>query len=172
MLGNEQLHLNRVEKTLEKLRALCLGQDTRLTAILPNHLLTQPDEIQAKHISEQILFALVKFSPEPVSEEQLVNSRMWLHSLTLYLLLECNKEDQTFQQLKHLIFLSQGVRDIFIKTHLEAVCSAPPQGDPPALLKELDGAVWWLLKVQGLASCGETYHNKLINLLSSPSSAP
>ena len=165
MLGNEQLYLKQVDKTLEKLHALCLGQDTRLTAILPNHLLTQPDDVRAKHISEQIVFALAKINTEPISEEQLADSRMWLHSLTLYLLLECNKEDQTFQQLKHLIFLSQGVRDIFIKTHLEPVCSVSLQGDPPTLLSEFDGAVWWLLKTLNLAHAAREKHEKLNDFL-------
>ena len=165
MLGNEQLYLKQVDKTLEKLRALCLGQDTRLTTILPNHLLPQPNDVKAKHISEQIIFALAKINSEPISEEQLAASRTWLYSLTLYLLLECNKEDQTFQQLKHLIFLSQGVRDIFIKTHLEPVCSASLQGDPPALLNEFDGAVWWLLKTLNLTHAAQEKHEKLHDFL-------
>lgn len=165
MLGDEQFYLKKVDKTLERLRALFLGQETHLTAILPPHILTQTLEEQAKHITEQIIFALAKTSSDSIPADQLTSSRIWLQDVTLYLLTQCNKEDQTFKQLKHLIVLPQGVRDIFFSENLAHISGRTLQGNPPALLKELDGAIWYLLNVHGITNSAEYTHNKAINLL-------
>ena len=165
MLDNKLSYLKQVDKTLEKLRTLCLGQNPYLTAILPNHLLKQPEDIQAKHISEQIIFAMATVNTEAISEEQLAASRMWLYALTQYLLLECNKEDQTFQQLKHLIFLPKGVRETFFNTYLGNMGKTCLQENPPSLLDSLDEAIWWLLTVQGGTSVAKTTYSKLVDIL-------
>ena len=55
---DEKSYLSRVERTMNKLRATCLGQNVRLTAILPEHFKKSPSEEQARQVAEQLLFVL------------------------------------------------------------------------------------------------------------------
>lgn len=144
---DEKFYLTRVEKTMDKLRAACLGQDVSLTAILPEHFKGRPSEEQAKQLTEQIIFALAAaadYENEPLN--QLAECRRWLYDVTLYLLEQCNQEDQTFEQMKTLIFLPQGVRYILFLSFREGSCTELIKDEPPRLLNEFDLAVLVLLK--------------------------
>lgn len=165
MLGKEHAYVKKVDQTLEKLRNLCLGQDTPLSAILPNHLLMHSPELQAKQISEQLLFSLIKLATKPISPEEISQSRTWLHGVTLYLLTECNTQDHTFAQLKRLIFLPQDLIEIIFKDFSEDADNTLGKTEPPSLFNELEGSIWFLLNVQDLTSSAKAKYNELINLL-------
>jgi len=166
-MWDESFHIQNVDRTLETLRAACLGQDTRLRAILPHHLLAQPTEQQSLQISEQILFALVKNTKEFITAEELTRTRQWLNGVAQYLLAECADDDQTFYQLKRLILLPQTTRQTLFRDLPGAGGKDLRENDPPELLKNPDSPFWWLLKVQGLTSSAEAMHSNLRNVLSS-----
>ena len=165
MLSDDQFYLKKVEKTVNQLRCMCLGQSTHLTAVLPDYLRSQPQKEQAVQISEQILFALTKIHSKPVSPEQLILARRWLQGAAFYLLQECNAEDQTFKELKRLLELPLGVRSVFFQNFCNGAYKEYMEEKPPALFKDFDGAIWWLLRVQRLAFPSEEMHNKLVSLL-------
>jgi hypothetical protein len=163
---DEKYYLTQVEKTMDKLRATCLGQDVALTAILPEHFKGRPPEEQAKQLTEQIIFALAAaadYENEPLY--QLMECRKWLYEVTLYLLLQCNKEDQTFEQMKTLISLPQSVRCILFLSFREGSCKELLQDDPPNLLKELDISILSLLRIHGLGQPMREKHSKATEIL-------
>jgi len=164
---DEKSYLSRVERTMNKLRATCLGQNVRLTAILPEHFKKSPSEEQARQVAEQLLFVLATVAEnEDLPNGQLLECRKWLHDVTLYLLEQCNEDDQTFEQMKKLIFLPQGVRALVFRSFLDGSCKELIEDIPPILLKELDLAILVLLRIQGLAHSMEEIHNNLVNMLS------
>ena len=118
VIANE-LYLNRVGRTMEKLRAACLGQDTHLLAILPTYLLTESNERKAAHLARQIVFALAAASDEG-TPELYRRSWEWMYGAILYLLRECNKTDQTFAEMIRLMKLSYGVRQILFSGKTES----------------------------------------------------
>lgn len=162
MWGDEKYYLQKVDSTLEKLRSYCLGQNTRLLAILPNHFLTHTSEQQSRQIAKQILFAMAKTMSEDISTEELNRSSAWLQTVTQYLLEECNDTDQTFQEMKRLIFLPQHIRQIVFCDVSGLVGKDIRENEPPGLLKELDGSFWWLLKVQGLTDAPEKAYRDVV----------
>ena len=159
MQREEQLYLQRVDQTLEQIRALCLGQSVRLTSILPSHVQARPIEHQARQLSEEILFALAKMYKGEISPQQLSHSRDWLYGVSLYLLQECREEDQTFQEFKRLINLPQHIRRILFENFLSAP-KALTEKEPPALLQNLDGAIWYLLNVHELAAPAKEFYGE------------
>lgn len=163
MQGEEQLYLQRVEQTLEQLRALCLGQSVRLVSILPSHVQARPIEHQARQLSEQILFALVKMYEGEISPHQLSCSQDWLYGVSLYLLQECREEGQTFQEFKRLVNLPQHIRRILFENFLSAP-KALTEKEPPALLQNLDGAISYLLNVHELAAPAKEFYGELFLL--------
>lgn len=160
---DEKFYLTQVEKTMDKLRAACLGQDIDLSSVLPQHFKNRSPEEQAKQLAEQITFVLVAAADYAnKSLDQLPECRGWLYNVTLYLLQQCNEEDQTFAQMKKLIFLPQSIRRIMFLTFLEGSCKELLQDDPPPLLKEeFDIAILALLNAHGLFSRAKNMHASL-----------
>ena len=150
---NKELYLNRVDRLMDKLRAACLGQDTYLLDALPVHLRSDSKERCADYLSRQILFALVIACDDDRPSEQYERSREWLYETILFLLRECNKEDQTFYELGEVMKLSQGVRALLLSektgaaTDYSALCKEETMPWP---LKELDLAVLVLMEALNL----------------------
>jgi len=143
------LYLNRVDRMMDKLRAACLGQDTHLLDALPAHLKTASAECCAAYLSHQILFALVIACDDDRASEQYERSREWLYEAVLFLLRECNQEDQTFYELGEIMRLSRGVRALLLSekphaaTDYTALCKEETMPWP---LKELDLAILVLME--------------------------
>ena len=70
-MTDEQLYLKDVEKAIGQLRARCLGQDTRLTALLPPHARERDTRYQAKYLAAQLQFALVHAEGRYVEPKEL-----------------------------------------------------------------------------------------------------
>lgn len=104
-----------VDVLMKKLRWRCLGLDTPLTAILPEQQKGLPPEGQASCLTRQILFHLA--GQEATAEkEELERSFHWLYAVILYLLTECNEEDQIFGNLVRIVELDYFVRsDLFMR---------------------------------------------------------
>ena len=166
VIANE-VYLNRVERTIEKLRAACLGQDTSLLAVLPTHLLTASDERKAAHVARQIVFALVAASDEE-SPESYRRSYEWLYETILYLLRECNKSDQTFAEMIRLMKLSHGVRALLFggkikgNTDYNTLCEDVNMPEP---LEEIDTAILCLMESMKLGERMKQWLGKAETLL-------
>ena len=159
---DEKCYLSHVERTVEKLRAACLGQDLSLTAILPEHFRDRPPEEQAKQCTEQLLFALAAAAEnEGVPLDRLPECRKWLQDVTLYLLEKCNEDDQNLSQLKRTIFLPRSVRYLIFRSFLNGSCRELLTGEPPELFKELDLAWICLLETHGLFDHVQKVHEEL-----------
>lgn len=163
------LYLNRVDRMIDKLRAACLGQDTYLLDALPAHLRTESKEQCAAYLSRQILFALVIACDDDRPSEQYERSREWLYETILYLLRECNKEDQTFYELGEIMKLSHGVRVLLLSeksyaaTDDSALCK---DENMPWPLKEFDLAILVLLETLKLNQKMKQQYQKAEMLLS------
>ena len=165
MLSDEQFYLKKVDQTLERLRAICLGQTTLLSDILPSYLQLQATEEQARQISEQILFALAKVSSEIISPGQMLYAQKWMQGSIHFLLQECNADDQTFKELKRLLLLPHRVRRIFFQTFCQGTYKELLDENPPAIFKDFDGAIWWLLCINNLSASPKDVLEKSQNLL-------
>lgn len=150
-MWDEWMYLKRVERTLNRLRSVCLGQDIISTEALPNHLRELPSEQQAERIADQILFSLLRVSDEITPEER-SRCQEWLYGTVLFLMIRCNQNEWTFREMKHLLEVSKGVRELLFEdlTGPEFQAMKEDKTPPKALRKELDHAVLVLLK-----SCGK-----------------
>ena len=172
---NKVLYLNRVDRMMDKLRAACLGQDTYLLDALPAHLRTESKEHCAAYLSHQILFALVIACDDDRLSEQYERSRKWLYETILYLLRECNQEDQTFYELGEIMKLSHGVRVLLLSgktavaTDYTALCKDEIL---PCPLKELDLAILVLMETLKLNKKMKQQYQKVETLLSEVQSKP
>ena len=142
---DEHAYLANVDRTLESLRAILLGQNIRLKDILPQHIKGPPAKEQAHSLASQLLFALVKAAEKQYcNAEQQKKSKQWLEDCTRYLLEESPPDDQTFCQLLQLIRLPSNVRDLIFINYLDKNNEVRTAA-PPELLQYLDVAIWWLL---------------------------
>ena len=172
---NKVLYLNSVDRMMDKLRAACLGQDTHLLDALPTHLRTESKEHCAAYLSRQILFALVIACDDDRPSEQYERSREWLYETILFLLRECNQEDQTFYELGEIMKLSQGVRVLLLseKPHAATDYTALSKDETmPWPLKELDLAILLLLETLKLDKKMKQQYQKAESLLSEVQSNP
>ena len=162
------LYLNRVDRMMDQLRAACLGQDTQLLDVLPAHLKTASAECCAAYLSHQILFALVIACDDDRPSEQYERSREWLYEAILFLLRECNQEDQTFYELGEIMKLSHGVRVLLLseKSHVATDDSALCKDENmPWPLQELDLAILILLETLQLNQKLKQQYRKTKSLL-------
>ena len=165
---DERAYIMKVDATIETLRAICLGQNTQLVDVLPQHMKEKPAKEQAEYLVAQLLFALVTVAPKQVSsKEQQARSRQWLEDIIHYLLAEVCEVDHTFFQLLRILKCSKELRDIMFSNRF-ASDSELRSGNPPELLNSLETAIWWLLGVQGNQGRGKNMQDALI-LLSAPS---
>ena len=166
---NKELYLNRVDRLMDKLRAACLGQDTYLLDALPVHLKTESAECCAAYLSYQILFALVIACDDDRPSEQYERSREWLYETILYLLRDCNKQDQTFYELGEIMKLSRGVRVLLLSGKPHAATDYPAlckDETMPWQLKELDLAILILMETLKLNKKMKQQYQKTESLLS------
>lgn len=154
-MTDEQLYLKDVEKAIGQLRARCLGQDTRLTALLPPHAREKDTRYQAKYLAAQLQFALAHAEGRYVEPKELQRCRQWLEDITLYLLEKIQDEDQTFYQLIRMVNLPQEIRRLVLYDFLDS-SSDILVSTPPSLLQNLDAAIWWLLGVQRKQQSGKS----------------
>lgn len=169
-MWSERLYLEKVNRTADLFRSACLAQDTALTNILPNHIKGQSKKEQANQIAEQLLFALAKTpAGKKTSSEELVLCRIWLREIIAYLLMECRVQDQTFQQLKQMVFLPKDVRMLIFLPFSKAETLEYLKTASPALFNELDHAIFWIAKMHGQASFGEELQRKVSSFLSEKS---
>jgi len=162
-----EFYLNRVERTMEKLRAACLGQDTYLSAVLPPHLLTGSTEQQAAHLARQIVFALAA-AHDTGAAESYQRSYEWLYGTVLFLLRECNRVDQTFFEMIRLMKLSHGVREMLFDEKKESSTdykAIREDGNMPEPLEEIDTAILCLLESTKLDARVAQWHTKVEDLL-------
>jgi len=163
------LYLKRVDRMMDQLRAACLGQDTHLLDVLPAHLKTASAECCAAYLSRQILFALVIACDDDRPSEQYERSREWLYETILFLLRECNQEDQTFYELGEIMRLSRGVRVLLLseKSYAATADSALCKDENmPWPLKEFDLAILVLLETLQLNQRLKQQYRKTKSLLS------
>lgn len=163
------LYLSRVDRMMDRLRAACLGQDTQLLDVLPTHLRTESKERCAAYLSHQILFALVIACDDDRPSEQYERSRKWLYEAILYLLRDCNQEDQNFYELGEIIKLSRGVKVLLLSGKPHAATDYPAlckDENMPWPLKEFDLAILVLLETLQLNQRLKRQYQKTKSLLS------
>lgn len=157
----EQHYIKEVDKAMEKLRALCLGQDRKLVEVLPLHMRDKTTKEKAEQLAGQLLFALVNVSYGTHCDgPQQARCRQWLEDLICYLLDNCNEEDHTFYNLMRLVKCPTDVRNLMFEKYLDAQSDVRTQG-PPQLLNKLDLAIWWLLGVQGKQKTAKNFFQTL-----------
>ena len=156
---------------MAQLRARCLGQDARLTALLPPHAREKDAQYQAKYLASQLQFALVHAEGRylPLKEHQ--RCRQWLEDIILYLLEKVQDEDHTFCSLVRMVNLPQETRRLvlyeFLPTDSELLTEEPPE----LLRRELDAAIWWLLGTQGKQAQPRCFLSLLLSKIFSPNSS-
>lgn len=155
-MTDEQLYLKDVEKAIGQLRARCLGQDTRLTALLPPHARERDTRYQAKYLAAQLQFALVHAEGRYVEPKELRRCRQWLEDIVRYLLEKIQGEDHTFYSLVRMVNLPQETRRLLLHDFLDS-SSDILTATPPSLLQNLDAAIWWLLGVQRKQQSGISF---------------
>lgn len=159
-MWGEVLYLSRVEDTMRRLRAKCLGQDTVLADILPSHLRQAPENQQAAQLADQLLYALAAVSRN-ASREELARSREWLYGCILYLLVRCPPTDQTLLGIHTVLESSEVERQMLIRGIRERLPS-PPEGPLPGILTDrLDAATVRLLTSLGRMEKPKELHTKL-----------
>ena len=164
-MTDEKEYLTQVEKVMAQLRARCLGQDARLTALLPPHAREKDAQYQAKYLAAQLQFALVHAEGRYIEPKELQRCRQWLEDIILYLLEKVQDEDHTFCSLVRMVNLPQETRRLvlyeFLPTDSELLT-----GEPPELLRrELDATIWWLLGVQGKHAQGRHFLSALCSFI-------
>ena len=166
-MTDEKFYLLQVEKTLEKLRARCMGQDTQLLSLLPPHAKEKDTRYQAQYLAAQLQFALLHAEGSYVDTRELLRCRKWLEELICYLLEEISEEDRTFYHLVQLITMPKKVRAIALHSFLPAGSELRTADPPDQLRKNLDTAIWWLLGTQGKQKRATELHQILqdLNLL-------
>lgn len=162
-LHNNRAYLGQVEKTINQLRAACLGQDIPLTAILPEQFKDKSPEEQTEQITDQLLFALTAVAKEAGSSlNELPECRGWIRDATLYLMTVCCEEDRTCYQLAHVVSLPKGIRVLMFGPFKQACCHHElTEGEPPRLLKELDAAWLCLLEVKEQLESSKAVYTEL-----------
>lgn len=159
-MWGEVLYLSRVEDTIRRLRARCLGQDTALADILPGYLRQVPEEQRVAQLADQLLYALAAVSRN-VSREELARSREWLYGCILYLMVKCPPADQTLLGVRTVLESSEIERQMLMNGIKEQLPS-PPEGPLPGILTDrLDAATVRLLTSLGRMEKPKELHTKL-----------
>ena len=139
-------YIKEVDQALEDLRAKCLGQDVSFHVLLPEEAEFWPCEEKAEYITKLLLFSLAKVEPCFSIVPELEESSAWLKTLLLYLMKQCNPEDQTFANVTKITRLDGGIRECMFEDNAYAVlCTTPP-----FLLHSLDLAILSLLDTRAL----------------------
>jgi len=141
---DELWYFHRVDQLMKKLQAVCLGQNTPLSAVLPPALLRESQERQADFLARQLTFALALACDDEVSHGVYERSRAWLKDAILYLLRRCRSEDQNFYEVGKLIRLPLPVREILLADSAEMFVLARDE-TMPWPLENYDIAVVMLL---------------------------
>lgn len=165
---NNILYLNRVDRITERLKAVCLGQNTDFSDVLPPPLRGESVECRAAYLAHQLLFSLV-LACDDASPEQYDRCRVWLYDTILFLLRDCREEDRNFYELGKLLRLPSGMRPLlFAEKHpASATCSSLCADEQmPWPLQNYDLAVLILLESLKLSKEMKPFFQKLETLLS------
>lgn len=164
---DEKQYLAQVEKVLTQLRARCLGQDTKLTELLPPHAKGKDARYQAKYLAAQLQFALVHAEEYYVTPNEHQRCRHWLEDILYFLLDGVREEDRTVYQLIRVVNLPQEIRSLVLQNYL---CSNSDilTNELPTLLQNLDIAIWWLMGVQNKQTQSSRFLDFLLSAISSP----
>ena len=165
-MPGEYFYLQQVERTLQQLRYLCLGQNVSFVETLPPHIRMLSKEEQARHVTDQLIFALAAVAGD-VSSEELRRSKAWLQSMVTYTMFMCDTSDHIFRNLCELLQLPQEVRSI-MASHYSGDYSMTfaKEADAPTLLTEhLDEAVLRLLQSCGMMERYKDAHEKAVQFL-------
>jgi len=156
--NNERLYRLQVKALTDDFYAACLGQNTHITAIVPQNLVYTPMTMAA-NIARQLTSTLAPFGGDTECQK-------WLYDIALYLLTECNEDDQTFREIVLLANVKDHIRDALFSS----LGQRKSRGTPPVALKYLDLAIIQLLKSKGLFENAEMVFTKLnsINSLGFP----
>ena len=160
-MRDEELYLHRVEKAIEQLRTKCLGQDTALAEVLPSHFKQASQGRQAAQIAEQITYSLAAVSSQ-ISPSELEESRQWLYGIVLYLLTNCNANDQSLGAIKRILEMPKQVRRIlFLDADSQLYAVLREDAESPECLRDsFDAAVYRVLvSVERQKNAQEVYEN-------------
>lgn len=163
-MTDEKEYLTQVEKVMAQLRARCLGQDARLTALLPPHAREKDAQYQAKYLAAQLQFALVHTEGRYIEPKELQRCRQWLEDIILYLLEKVQDEDHTFCSLVRMVNLPQEIRRLVLYDFLDGNSDILTT-TPPSHLQNLDEAIWWLLGVHGKHAQGRHFLSALCSFI-------
>ncbi len=106
-------YITRVENATEKFRSMFLGQETPFSALLPRGGAGMNIEQQADELADLLLFAIIRLGETfPLLNEGI---RTCLRTTILYLLEQCRPSDHTFADLRKLLALDKGIRELLFE---------------------------------------------------------
>ena len=104
-------YVNRVDDLLKDVRQYLLGQNTRLDTLLPPHLIRASAAEKAAYLADRLLFSVLKDNDElpllPIG-----SLRLWLEETILFLFTRCNPDDWTLGNVRRMMDLDQGIREL------------------------------------------------------------
>ena len=104
-------YVNRVDDLLKDVRQYLLGQNTRLDTLLPPHLIRASAAEKAAYLADRLLFSVLKDNDElpllPIGP-----LRLWLGETILFLFTRCNPNDRTLGNVRRMMDLDQGIREL------------------------------------------------------------
>jgi len=104
-------YVNRVDDLMKDVRQYLLGQNTRLDTLLPPHLVKASAAEKATYLADRLLFSILKDNDElpllPISA-----LRLWLEETILFLFTRCNPNDWTLGNVRRMMDLDQGIREL------------------------------------------------------------